>query len=102
MLHTAEKVLVGGIQVPQGRLQRGRIHLTEPRKLFLQGSHISGAGFVAKCRFISLVGVNTLGEIVVIDEAAAAKGSLHLNRLLLRGIDTESVTILHDITAFHT
>lgn len=102
VLHTAKEILVGGIQGPQGRLQRSSIHLAKPGKLLLQGCHISGAGFVAKCRLVRLVGVDTLGEIVVVDKAAASKGSLYLNCLLPRGVDAESVTILHEITALHT
>ena len=102
LFYTTKEVLVGGIQIPQGRLQRDRVHFTEPWKLFLQGGHISGAGFVAKCRFIRLVGVDTLGKVIVIDEAAASKGSLYLNRLLFCRVDTKSVTMLHEITALHT
>lgn len=98
-LHPAEEILIGGIQIPQGRLQGGSVYFPHPLQRLLELGHASGAFIVIQRLTLLLIGFFPMGEIVVPDKAATAKRSLNLLRLCGVGIDTKFVAVFHLLTS---
>ena len=95
LLAATNEILVGRIQIPQGGLQSSSVHFREPGEQFLQLRYIVRAGHVAKGASVSLICLDPLIEVIVIDEAAALKRALDLTDLRAVRIDAKLVGILH-------
>ena len=94
-LETIEEVFVSGVKVSERSLQRGEIHLFEPRKLFLESSEFSAALFVRESFPGFFVGSFPPIQEVVEHIPTATKGLSHQYFLLLCRVDSKLVAILH-------
>ena len=96
-----KEVLIRGVEVLEGSLQRGGVHFAQPFKFRLESRQAVRLFEARRSRACGLVALDAFVQEVIVDEAAAAERLLDQSLLLSCRIQAELIAVLYGrLTSF--